>query len=195
MIALIHYKAGNTASVSNALNELRADFMITSNPDEIARAEKIIFPGVGEASAAMQDIINLGLTEALTTTEKPLLGICVGLQLLNAHSSEGDIDCLGVFPHKVIRFSSERVKVPHMGWNRVRKTNESRLFDGIEQGEYFYFANSYYVPENEFTTAVTTHGVLFSAAMHYENFYGVQFHPEKSGKAGLHVLKNFIDLC
>ena len=196
MIALIDYGSGNVASVANALTELKQDFKITSNEVEICKANKIIFPGVGEASFAIRQLHMLNLFSALRMIKKPMLGICLGLQLMADHSTEGNVACLGIFPVNVEKFDPSKTKVPHMGWNDINIEYASKLFSGIESGEKFYFANSYYIPLNGCTTAVTDNsGTLFSSAMEKENFYGVQFHPEKSGDAGLKLLKNFIELC
>ena len=195
MIALIDYGVGNVASVSNALAELNQEFKITSNEVEICKADKIIFPGVGEASFAMRQLHLLNLFSALRMVKKPMLGICLGMQLMMDNSTEGNVACLGIFTGTVLKFDSTKTKVPHMGWNDIKKISESKLFTGIKNGERFYFANSYYVPVNEFTTAITTNDIDFSASLEKGNFYGVQFHPEKSGDAGLKILKNFIELC
>ncbi len=195
MIALIDYGAGNTASVSNALKDLNADYIITNRESDICKAEKIIFPGVGEASFAIRKLNLFNLINALRIIKKPFLGICLGLQLMCDESEEGDVKCLGIFPAKSKLFTGKSIKVPHMGWNKVEAVKDSKLFDGIKSGDYFYFANSYYVPENEYTSAKCSHGIDFTAAMEKDNYYGVQFHPEKSGPAGIKVLKNFIDKC
>ncbi len=195
MIALIDYGAGNVASVANALTELKHDFVITKNETEIIRAEKIIFPGVGEASFAMRKLHLLNLFSVLRMCVKPMLGICLGLQLMVEKSEEGNVACLGVFPGTAKKFDDTKVKVPHMGWNEIEIIKESKLFANIKSGTRFYFANSFYVPVNEFTTAKSEHDVQFSAAIEKGNFYGVQFHPEKSSDAGLQLLKNFIELC
>ena len=196
MIALIDYGSGNVASVANVLTELKQDFKITSNEVEICKANKIIFPGVGEASFAIRQLHVLNLFSALRMIKKPMLGICLGMQLMADHSTEGNVACLGIFPVSVEKFDPSKTKVPHMGWNDVDIKYASKLFSGIESGEKFYFANSYYIPLNGCTTTVTdNNGIFFSSAMEKENYYGVQFHPEKSGDAGLKLLKNFIELC
>ena len=195
MIALVEYGAGNTASVSNALKSIGANFKITSNEQEICQAEKIIFPGVGEASSAVRQLHKTNLFNLLRIIKKPLLGICVGMQLLAEKSEEGNATCLGVFPTTSVKFDETKVKVPHMGWNQVKKIKDSLLFKDINDGEYFYFANSYYIPKNEYTVATATHDVEFSAAIQKANYYGVQFHPEKSGEIGMYLLKNFVELC
>lgn len=194
MIALIDYGAGNTASVANALNELNTEYIITSNAEETDSCEKIIFPGVGEAASAMKKVDEFNLLHLIQKTDKPILGICLGMQLLGEFSEERNTNCIGVIPFQVKQFNSKFVKVPHMGWNKVTPNSTSPLFRGIESESYFYFANSYYVPIGEYTASTTEHGIRFSASVRKRNYYGVQFHPEKSGKIGLKLLKNFVDL-
>ncbi len=194
MIALIDYGAGNLKSVANALDDLKTKYIITNKSDEINAAEKIIFPGVGEAASAMNKLKEKNIVESIISTQKPLLGICLGMQLLATFSEERNTKCLNIVTTTVKKFDSSKVKVPHMGWNKINYYNQNKLFKNIESGEHFYFANSFYVPITEYTIATTDYGINFSAAINKNNFYGVQFHPEKSGKAGLKVLKNFIEL-
>jgi imidazole glycerol-phosphate synthase subunit HisH len=193
MIAIIDYGAGNVASVANAVARLGSPFNITSDINDLAIAEKIIFPGVGEASFAVNRLRETGLLQFLQQTNKPMLGICLGMQLMCTHSDEGNVNGLGIFPINVIRFKSSETKVPHIGWNTVRYNSGNKLFDSIKQDEFFYFANSYYVPVDKSTTAVTENKIDFSASLEKENYFGVQFHPEKSSEAGLKVLQNFIE--
>lgn len=198
MIALIDYGAGNVASVADALEQLNQKFKITKNETEILNAEKVIFPGVGEASFAVKQLHKLNLFSVLRLEKKPLLGICLGMQLMADFSSEGNVTCLGIFPGTAEIFDNTKTKVPHMGWNNIEfKLNgiKSKLFEGIQEGERFYFAHSYYLPENPYSTSISDNGIEFSASMEKNNFYGVQFHPEKSSDAGLKLLKNFIELC
>lgn len=195
MIALIDYGAGNLKSVANALDDLQIPYMITNKSEEIDSADKIIFPGVGEATSAMNKLQSKNITDVIKNTTKPLLGICLGMQLLATFSEERSTKCLDVVKTIVKQFDSENVKVPHMGWNKVEYTHTNKLFEGITSGEHFYFANSYYVPITEYTIASTNYGLMFSASINKNNFYGVQFHPEKSGKVGLQILRNFITLC
>jgi glutamine amidotransferase len=199
MIALIDYGAGNVASVGDALEQLDHKFKITKNETEILNADKVIFPGVGEASFAVKQLHKLNLFGVLRLEKKPLLGICLGMQLMADFSSEGNVTCLGIFPGTAEIFDSSKTKVPHMGWNSIEFINvngaKSKLFDGIQDGEKFYFAHSYYLPENRYSTSVADNGIKFSASMEKNNYYGVQFHPEKSAAAGLKLLKNFIELC
>jgi imidazole glycerol-phosphate synthase subunit HisH len=194
MIAVIDYGAGNVASVANALTQLGENYKITNNEVEILGADKVIFPGVGEASFAIKQLHKLNLFPVLRVTKKPILGICLGMQLMVDYSSEGNVSCLGIFPGKVEKFNHEKTKVPHIGWNDIQIQTESKLFNGIKSGERFYFANSYYVPQTGYTTSVTQNDVVFSASLEKDNCYGVQFHPEKSGDAGLKVIKNFVEL-
>ncbi|MBK7105148.1 MAG: imidazole glycerol phosphate synthase subunit HisH [Ignavibacteriae bacterium] len=195
MIALIDYGAGNLKSVANALDDLNAEYIITDNSEEINSAEKIIFPGVGEATSAMIKLKEKNIVESIKSTQKPLLGICLGMQLLATFSEERNTKCLDVIKVVVKQFDSSKVKVPHMGWNKVEYKNQNKLFTKIENGATFYFANSYYVPITEYTIASTEYDIVFSSSINKNNFYGVQFHPEKSGEIGLQLLKNFIELC
>lgn len=195
MIALIDSGAGNVASVANALKDLNCEYVLTQREKDICDSKKIIFPGVGEASYAVRKLHLLNLFNLLRIIKKPVLGICLGMQLMCEKLIEGNTAGLGIFPISTEIFDKEKVKVPHMGWNKVEKINGQKLFEGIESGEYFYYANSYYVPVNEYTIAKTNHGGEFSASIQKNNFYGVQFHPEKSGETGIKLLKNFIELC
>ncbi len=194
MIALIDYGAGNVASVANALNALDQKFIITNSEVEILRSEKIIFPGVGEASFAVKQLHLMNLFSVLRMCKKPMLGICLGMQLMADHSTEGDVACLGIFPGSSVKFDMQKTKVPHMGWNDIQLIKKSKLFDGIKNGERFYFAHSYYLLPNEYTTSTSDNNINFTASLEKNNYYGVQFHPEKSGEAGLKILKNFIKL-
>lgn len=195
MIALIDYGAGNLKSVANALKDFKAEYFITDKSEEIESADKIIFPGVGEAASAIAKLKDKEIFDTIKNTNKPLLGICLGMQLLATFSEERNTKCLDVISVIVKQFDAAEVKVPHMGWNKVAFETRNRLFNDVDSGEHFYFANSYYVPITEYTIASTNYGVSFSAAVNKNNFYGVQFHPEKSGKMGLKILKNFIDHC
>jgi glutamine amidotransferase len=195
MIAIIDYGAGNVASVANAVTRLGSSFIITSDLNDLDKAEKIIFPGVGEASFAINRLHENKLFHFLKEIKKPMLGICLGMQLMCDHSDEGNVDGLGTFPISVVRFKSSDTKVPHIGWNTVRYTPGNKLFKDIKQDEFFYFANSYYAPVDQLTTSVTENRISFSASLEKENYYGVQFHPEKSSVSGLKVLSNFINYC
>lgn len=194
MIALIEYGAGNTASVANALDNLNERYILTSSEQEICKADKVIFPGVGEASFAIRQLHKYNLINLLRIIKKPVLGICLGMQLLCDYSFEGNVTCLGIIPGKAQKFDPTQVKVPHMGWNEVFPESNSKLFKGISAGEFFYFAHSYYLPPGNFTSAKSNHGIDFSAALEKDNFFGLQFHPEKSGDAGMKVIKNFLNI-
>jgi glutamine amidotransferase len=171
--------------------------VISNNRGELSKAEKLIFPGVGEARSAMDALVRTGLPEWLKEVSVPFLGICLGMQLLFDHTTERDTDCLGIISGTNNRFNGEKsqLKVPHMGWNQVRQNGKNSLFSGIQSGENFYFVHSYYAPIVPATIGTTEYAVQFTSALQQKNFYGVQFHPEKSGKAGLQLLKNFIELC
>ena len=228
MIAIIDYDAGNIRSVENALARLGCDYVLTSDPDRIRAARKVILPGVGNAAEAMRSLSDKGLVPVIRSLRRPVLGICVGLQVLCRDSEEGPCEGLGIFDAHVRRFPSpaatalpiagseedpcrgmlpstgsaapalecptDAAKVPHMGWNALGNL-DGKLFAGLRGGEYVYFVHSYYPTLGPDTIATCRHGdVLFSAALKYENFYGTQFHPEKSGSVGERILRNFISL-
>lgn len=193
MIALLKYNAGNIQSVSFALERLGVDFAITDNPETISQADKVIFPGVGEASTTMNYLRESKLDKVIIQLKQPVLGICLGMQLLCKHSEENNTPCLGIFDEIVKRFTpSIDQKVPHMGWNQLTQVND--WIDTKLTNQNVYFVHSYYVPVNKHTTAVTQYSVPFSAAMKKDNFYAVQFHPEKSAEAGQTILKSFLSL-
>jgi glutamine amidotransferase len=194
MIAIIEYGAGNTASVINVLEELKAEFVLSNDKKVIQSADKIILPGVGEASSAMNKLNELNLVDDLRNTTKPFLGICLGMQLLFSKTEEGNVECLNVIPGEVKKFNLANIKVPHMGWNEVIKLNNDEMLRGINDKTFFYFAHSYYVPQNDFSISVSNYGFNFSASVKYKNFYGVQFHPEKSAQQGIQIIKNFLSL-
>lgn len=194
MIAVIDYNMGNIRSVGNMLGRLGARWTLTSSADEIERADRLILPGVGNAAKAMENLTRLGLPEVICAFRRPVLGICVGMQVMCRHSAEGNVDCMGIFDAKVRRFDErDGIKVPNMGWCRISNT-ESPLFRGISGGAYVYFVHSYYAPLCPDTIATARHPGLFSAALRYENFYGTQFHPEKSGEVGERIIANFLAL-
>ncbi len=193
MIAIIDYKSGNVRSVANALKRLGAEAVITDDVEIIRSADKVIFPGVGEASSAMQQLQNKGLDSLIPTLTQPVLGICLGMQLLCTHSEEGNTAGLGVFPTKVKRFPAEK-RVPHMGWNNLIATAESTLCNTVKAADDVYFVHSFYVECNAFTVAKSDYILPFSAALQRANFYAVQFHPEKSGEVGERILQNFLKL-
>jgi glutamine amidotransferase len=192
-VAVIKYNAGNIQSVSFALERLGIDFIISDSPEVIQSADKVIFPGVGEASTTMNYLKAKKLDEVIKKLTQPTLGICLGMQLMCSHSEENDTDCLGIFEAPVRLFLPTRgEKVPHMGWNKISETNG--WFTPDLEHQHLYFVHSFFVPVNEFTSAITKYIVPFSAALKKNNFYAVQFHPEKSAAAGEIVLKNFLSL-
>jgi len=193
-IAVVKYNAGNTASVANALERLGVTATISDAPDVLRAADKVIFPGVGEASSAMDYLRARNLDTTIRSLTQPILGICLGMQLLCSASEENNTECLGIVPQRVRRFSDGHgLKIPHMGWNVIEELR-SPLFDGVNAGEHFYFVHSYFVEKGATTTAVCEYGESFSAALQHENFYAVQFHAEKSGTTGQQVLENFLRL-
>lgn len=194
-IAIIDYNAGNVQSVLFALERMGHTAALTKDPASILAADKVIFPGVGEANSTMAYLQNLELDQLIPQLTQPVLGICLGMQLLCEHSEENDTPCLGVIPQKVIHFvprTSEQ-KVPHIGWNNI-ELSDNRLFAQLPPDPFVYFVHSYYVEKGEYTTAVCDYILPFSAAIQKDNFYATQFHPEKSGSIGEQILKNFIDL-
>ena len=194
MIAIIDYKMGNLRSVENALKRLGAEFCVTADPDIIRAADRVLLPGVGNAAEAMHNLREAGLVEVIRSLRRPVLGICVGMQVMCRHSEEGDVECLNIFDSHVKRFTpAPDLKVPHMGWNQIGNL-ESKLFKGLDGGSYVYFVHSYYPELCPDTIATSRHGVMFSAALKYENFYGTQFHPEKSGDVGERIIENFLKL-
>ncbi len=192
-IVIIKYNAGNVYSVSSALKRLGYDAVITSDLEEIKSADKIIFPGVGEASSAMEYLRETKLDKMFPELEQPFLGVCLGLQLLCNYSEEGNTECLSIFSENVKRFPPKD-KVPHMGWNSLKFSN-SKLFTNIPNESFVYFVHSYYAEVSEYTIAETNYILPFSSALQKDNFYALQFHPEKSGTIGEQILKNFIELC
>ncbi len=190
-IVIIKYNAGNVQSVLYALQRIGKSAIVTDNPSLIKNADKIIFPGVGEASSAMQYLKEKKLDQLIIQLQQPVLGICLGMQLLCNYSEENNTKCLGIFNHTVTKFTNE-LKVPEIGWNSINQTGAT-LFDQIEPSFYGYYVHSYFAPIGENTIATTNYGINFSAALQYKNFWGVQFHPEKSGKDGEQILANFLN--
>ena len=194
MIAIIDYKMGNLRSVENALKRLEAEFVVTADASVIRKADRVLLPGVGNAAEAMHNLHQADLVQTICDLRRPVLGICVGLQVMCRHSEEGDAECMGIFDTRVRRFpASPAEKVPNMGWNSIHNL-DSKLFNGIKGGEHVYYVHSYYPELCQDTIATTRHGLLFSGALKYENFYGTQFHPEKSGDTGERILRNFLML-
>lgn len=196
MIAVIDYDAGNIRSVMNALGRLVAEYVLTSDPELIRAADRVILPGVGEARSAMENLRLRGLDRVIPELECPVLGICIGMQLLCRRSDEGNVECLGVFDSDVRALEPDRaagVKVPHVGWNRLGDM-KGPLFRGLEDGTYVYFVHSFAADVCGDTIAKCLNGREFSAALSKRNFYGVQFHPEKSGAAGERIIANFLGI-
>lgn len=191
-IAIVKYNAGNVCSITNALNRLGIEPVITDNAEYLSTADKIIFPGVGEASSAMQYLKAHHLDNLIRDIKQPLLGICLGMQLLCRFSEENNTDCLGIFDLNVKKFSSP-LKIPQIGWNSIDNLS-SELFKGIDNDEYVYFVHSYYAEIGKNTIATTDYGITYSSALHKNNFYATQFHPEKSGIVGAKIIENFINL-
>lgn len=191
-IVIINYGAGNIKSIQFALERLGLTGVLSDDPETIMCADKVIFPGVGEASSAMEKLRTTGLDTLIPTLKQPVLGICLGMQLMCMASEEGNTVGLGIFNAAVHRFDSH-VKVPQIQWNALLQP-KSRLFDGIAEGDFIYMVHSFYAPVSEDTIATCSYGVSYSAAMAKNNFYGTQFHPEKSGTVGEQLLKNFINL-
>lgn len=193
-VAIVKYNAGNIYSVVNALRRMGIEPMLTDDPELLRKADRVLFPGQGEARGAMEYLKARRLDEVIRDLKQPVFGICVGQQLLCSHSEEGDVDCIGIFDAEVKRFQPERHedKVPCMGWNKLYDT-KSPLMEGIEGG-YVYFVHSYYVPVCADTIATADYILPYSASMHKNNFYACQFHPEKSGRVGEHIIRNFLEL-
>ena len=192
-IAIIKYNAGNIYSVYCACRRLGYEAVITDNPAVIRQADRVIFPGVGEARAAMDYLRATGLAELICSLKQPVLGICIGMQLLCSHSEEGDVDCLGIFDVPVVRFrpADPSLKVPQMGWNNITGLHDT-LFNNVREEAYVYYVHSYHVPLCPYTIAQTDYDGPYSAALRRGNFWATQFHPEKSGSVGEQVLRNFI---
>ena len=192
MLAIIDYGAGNTKSLQFALERLGVNSLLTSNADQIKSAEKVIFPGQGAAGSAMHKLKHFGLDQLIPELKQPVLGICLGMQLFCEHTEEGDVQGLGIVKGTVKRFST-KVKVPQMGWNSIHNL-KGELFEGIQDGAYMYLVHSYFVPNITETVATANYDGSYSVALQKENFYGVQFHPEKSSKQGQLILNNFLKL-
>lgn len=192
-IAIVKYNAGNVESVKNALNRLGIEPILTDDAKTLKSADRVIFPGVGEASSAMKYLRERNLDTVIKSLRQPVLGICLGMQLLCESSDENETKCLGILPYRVRKFASGELKVPQMGWNNIFDLR-SDLFAGIDENSYVYFVHSYYVEAGTETIATCDYVVKFSAAIQHANFYAVQFHAEKSGAAGAKILENFLNL-
>ena len=192
MVAIIDYNVGNVKSLQFALERLGVKSILTNDYELIKKSEKVIFPGQGAASTAMDKLKEVGLDKLIPNLKQPVLGICLGMQLLCENTEEGDVDGLGIIKCNVIKFS-DKLKVPQMGWNKVKKLR-TRLFNKINEGDYMYLVHSYFVPTINETIGQSEYGLTYSVAVQKENFFGVQFHPEKSSSAGSQLLKNFLEL-
>lgn len=195
-VVIINYNAGNIRSVDYALQRMGIKAVVTGDPEKIQKADKVIFPGVGEAKTTMQYLCKHGLDALVKELKQPVLGICLGLQLMCSHTEEGDVPCLGIFNERIRRFDNmgrSEYKIPEMGWNTLNQV-QSDLFNREEEGQYVYFVHSYYAEIGEHTAARTSYVQDFSSALQKDNFYATQFHPEKSGPVGERILQNFIAL-
>lgn len=193
-VAIIKYNAGNIQSVLNALERLQVSAIVTDDAEEIRKADKVIFPGVGEASSAMSSLQQNNLHTVIKELKQPVLGICVGMQLLCAHSEENDTDCLNIIPVAVKKFvAAPHLKVPQVGWNRIYNL-QSNLFTHIEEGSFIYNVHSYYAEDSDYTIAQCNYSTTYAAAVKKDNFYGVQFHTEKSAETGDKIIQNFLDI-
>ena len=192
---IIQYNAGNIQSVLYALERIGVTAKVTDDPEKILAADKVIFPGVGEASTAMQYLKERQLDQLIVSLKQPVLGICLGMQLMCAYSEENNTECLGIFNEQVKQFKPDNIsiKVPQMGWNTITHL-QSNLFKGLDENSYAYFVHGYYASIGEHTIAQTNYILDYSSALHKDNFYGVQFHPEKSAKAGEQIIQNFLSI-
>ena len=190
-LVIIDYGAGNIQSIKFAFQRLGVEAVLSNNPEEIKKADKVIFPGVGEASSAMNKLMESGLNELIPALKQPVLGICLGMQLMCNSTEEGNTIGVGIFDVDVVKFNSD-VKIPQIGWNKIENL-KSNLFNGLDE-DFIYLVHSFYAPYCEQTIASCTYGLEYSAALQKDNFYGVQFHPEKSGEYGAKILKNFLEL-
>ncbi len=193
-IAVITSGGANFYSIEIALQRLGVDYQLTTDATVINNADAVIFPGVGSAQFAMEKLHNLHLVDVIRNYKKPLLGICLGMQLLYDYSEEGNVACLGIIPGHVKKFAPHDLIVPHMGWNNLHKTQDSKLLNGYDTKQDVYFVHSFYAPVNEFTLASCEYGDKFCAVAQYNNFFAMQFHPEKSGVVGEQLLKNFLGI-
>lgn len=198
-VAIVKYNAGNVCSVENALKRLGVEPIVTDSRDELQSADGVIFPGVGEASTAMRYLRTRELDQTIRSLTKPVLGVCLGMQLLGASSAENETECLGILPFRTEKFETQKFasateKVPHVGWNQIGNL-KSALFNNVAENSFVYFVHSYFVQPNAATIAETDYIEQFSAAVNCRNFYAVQFHTEKSGETGAQILKNFLKIC
>lgn len=192
-LAIVKYNAGNVQSLTFALNRLGIEPVLSDDPEFLASADKVIFPGQGEASSAMRSLKEKGLDVVLKDLKQPFLGVCLGMQLMCESTEENHTQCLGIIPQKVVRFDDSKVKVPHMGWNDIHSL-KSLIMADIRDGDYLYFVHSYFVPLCDETIATAEYPQQFSAALNKDNYYAIQPHPEKSADAGMKLLDNFLKL-
>ncbi len=190
-VAILKYNAGNVESVRNALRRLGIEPILTDDADALRSADRVIFPGVGEASSAMGHLRQKGLHRVIRSLKQPVLGVCLGMQLLCETSEENETECLGIIPFRVRRFADPKIKVPHIGWNDIYGLG-GRLFADVEDRSFVYFVHGFYVESGPVTTARCHYGAEFSAAVEHRNFFATQFHPEKSGETGAKILENFL---
>lgn len=194
MIAVVDLGKNNTLPLKSALREFTQDFIITSNEIEIFRSDKVILVGYGEASQGVKKLHLLNLFSVMRILKKPMLGIGLGMQLMCNYSTEGNVSCLGIFPGSTEKFVEPKTKIRHTGLDTINIILDSKLFDGITNSDRFYFDHSFYIPKNDCTSSLSKNGIIFSASLEKECSYGVQFHPEKSGEAGIKLLQNFAGL-
>jgi len=197
-IIIIKYNAGNIRSVNNALLRLNQNAEISADPEKIRKADKVIFPGVGEASTTMKYLKDTNLAEVIVNLKQPTLGICLGMQLMGSYSQEGNSKCLGIFDEQIKKFvlpnpNTKNIKIPHMGWNQIFDL-KGDIFDSSMEGQYVYFVHSYYVAKGLHTAATTDYILNYSSALQRDNFFATQFHPEKSGAVGQRILEHFLNL-
>ena len=190
MIGIIDYGAGNTKSVMNALDRINSSYFLSNDLDKLQSAEKLILPGVGHAKSAMKQLESLDLVDFIREWKRPFLGVCLGMQLLADYTEEGETKCLGILDEKILKFQQDELKIPKMGWNTTFPSNDV-LFNSIKEDDYFYFVHSYYLPVSAHSIADADYGLKYTAAVRKDNYWGVQFHPEKSAKAGSIILQNF----
>ncbi|MFR9597142.1 MAG: imidazole glycerol phosphate synthase subunit HisH [Rikenellaceae bacterium] len=198
MVAIIDYNTGNLRSVMNALERAGVEYVVTADHEVLRKADKVLLPGVGEASSAMEKLRERGLDTFIPNLTQPVLGICIGMQLMCESSEEGDAKCMGIFPTQVVKLpkldkDGELLKVPHVGWDTIEEL-KTPLFEGVEPSSYIYYVHSFAAKICDATIATTDYGVKFSASLNKGNFYGVQFHPEKSGEVGEAIIANFLKM-
>jgi glutamine amidotransferase len=194
MIAIVNSGGANLASVIFAIERLKKPYVFTDDPDVITKASHVILPGVGAAAMAMKTLKDSELIECLRKLTQPVMGICLGMQLLFEHSEEGDVDLLKLLPARVIKFAESDLPVPHIGWNRLEVIKSNPLLEGLDSNPFVYFVHSYYAPVGDYTAALTNYSTPFTSVVSHDNIFGCQFHPERSGKPGARILKNFTEL-